>query len=205
MHNAAQDATQTTHDAIDTVWRLEASKLIGTVARLTHDVGASEKLAADAPVAALEQWRQDGVPTNPGAWLTTTAKRRALEWLRHPSMAAAEHEALARVPFARPPPHACGCRCTKPPGAAHGAGPQPVGPAVDPSWPGGAGASRSLAWAAPTRRARSGCAPPNSPATRANASCCSNARTTPRLKEAFMNVHVDGFVVKLKPLTEEQP
>ena len=95
MHDAA------THDAIDTVWRLESAKVIGAVARLTHDVGIAEELAGDALVAALEHWPRNGVPANPGAWLTTTAKRRALDWLRHRSMAAAEHEALARDDEAR--------------------------------------------------------------------------------------------------------
>lgn len=84
-----------THRAIDTVWRLESAKVIAAVARLTRDVGVAEELAADALVAALEHWPRDGVPANPGAWLTTTAKRRALDHLRHRSMAAAEHEALA--------------------------------------------------------------------------------------------------------------
>jgi RNA polymerase sigma factor (sigma-70 family) len=95
------DAAEATHDAIDTVWRLEAAKVIGAVARLTHDVGVAEELAGDALVAAIEHWRRDGVPANPGAWLTTTAKRRALDWLRHRTMAAAEHEALARDDEAR--------------------------------------------------------------------------------------------------------
>ena len=84
-----------THRAIDTVWRLESAKVIAAVARLTRDVGVAEELAADALVAALEHWPKDGVPANPGAWLTTTAKRRALDHLRHRAMAAAEHEALA--------------------------------------------------------------------------------------------------------------
>ncbi len=97
----ADIAAQATHDAIATVWRLEAAKLIGAVARLTHDLGVAEELAGDALVAALEHWRQDGVPANPGAWLTTVAKRRALDWLRHRAMAAAEHEALARDDEAR--------------------------------------------------------------------------------------------------------
>jgi RNA polymerase sigma factor (sigma-70 family) len=87
--------TDATHRAIDTVWRLEAAKVIAAVARITRDVGVAEELAGDALVSALEHWPQDGVPANPGAWLTTTAKRRALDWLRHRSMAAAEHEALA--------------------------------------------------------------------------------------------------------------
>jgi RNA polymerase sigma factor (sigma-70 family) len=52
-------------------------------------------------VAALEHWPQGGVPTNPGAWLTTTAKRRALDHLRHRAMAALEHEALAADDEAR--------------------------------------------------------------------------------------------------------
>ena len=95
MHDAA------THDAIDTVWRLEAARVIGAVARLTHDVGVAEELAGDALVAALEHWPRDGVPVNPGAWLTTTAKRRALDWLRHRTMAAAEHDALALDDAAR--------------------------------------------------------------------------------------------------------
>ena len=88
-------ASHATHDAITAVWRLEAAKLIAVVARLTHDLGVAEELAGDALVAALEHWPRDGVPAKPGAWLTTTAKRRALDHLRHRAMAAAEHEALA--------------------------------------------------------------------------------------------------------------
>jgi len=42
-------------------------------------VGLAEELAQDALVIALEQWPQSGVPDNPGAWLMTTAKRRAIE------------------------------------------------------------------------------------------------------------------------------
>jgi predicted RNA polymerase sigma factor len=94
-------APNATHDAIATVWRLEAAKVIAAVARLTRDVGVAEELAGDALIAALEHWPRDGVPANPGAWLTTTAKRRALDHLRHRAMAAAEHEALARDDEAR--------------------------------------------------------------------------------------------------------
>ena len=88
-------APHATHDAIAAVWRLEAARVIAAVARLTHDVGVAEDLAGDALVAALEHWPREGVPANPGAWLTTTAKRRALDHLRHRAMAAAEHAALA--------------------------------------------------------------------------------------------------------------
>lgn len=100
MH-AAPHGTHATHDAISTVWRLEAARVIAAVARLTRDVGVAEELAGDALVAALEHWPRDGVPANPGAWLTTAAKRRALDHLRHRAMATAGHEALARDSEAR--------------------------------------------------------------------------------------------------------
>ena len=49
---------------------------------MTHDVGMAEDLAQDALVAALEAWPTDGVPTKPGAWLMTIAKRRAVDQFR---------------------------------------------------------------------------------------------------------------------------
>ena len=73
MHSA-------THQAIAAVWRLEAAKLVAVVARMVRDVGVAEELAQDALVAALEHWPRDGVPDNPGAWLMTTAKRRAIDF-----------------------------------------------------------------------------------------------------------------------------
>jgi RNA polymerase sigma factor (sigma-70 family) len=49
---------------------------------MTHDVGMAEDLAQDALVAALESWPADGVPSKPGAWLMTIAKRRAVDAFR---------------------------------------------------------------------------------------------------------------------------
>lgn len=49
---------------------------------MTRDVGLAEELAQDALVAALEQWPETGVPRNPGAWLMTIAKRRAIDLFR---------------------------------------------------------------------------------------------------------------------------
>ncbi|HSW27703.1 MAG TPA: sigma-70 family RNA polymerase sigma factor, partial [Burkholderiaceae bacterium] len=66
------------------------------VARRVRDLGLAEELAQDALVAALEHWPKDGVPNNPGAWLMTTAKNRALDALRHRQMADARHEDIAR-------------------------------------------------------------------------------------------------------------
>jgi RNA polymerase sigma factor (sigma-70 family) len=67
---------------IDAVWKLEAAKIVGGLARLVHDVGLAEELAQDALVAALEQWPEAGIPDNPGAWLTTVARRRAVDHIR---------------------------------------------------------------------------------------------------------------------------
>ncbi len=74
-----------TQAAIETVIRLESARLIAGLARYTGDIGLAEDLAQDAVVAALEQWPADGVPRNPGAWLTTVAKRRAIDFFRRSS------------------------------------------------------------------------------------------------------------------------
>ncbi|WP_425425585.1 RNA polymerase sigma factor [Amycolatopsis marina] len=71
-----------THRAIDAVWRIESPRLIAGLMRIVRDVGLAEELAQDALVAALEQWPESGVPDNPGAWLMTTAKRRAIDLVR---------------------------------------------------------------------------------------------------------------------------
>ncbi|MCC7372811.1 MAG: RNA polymerase sigma factor [Chloroflexi bacterium] len=85
------------HDAnraIEAVWRNEAARLIAGLTRLVRDVGLAEELAGDALVAALEQWPQDGVPRNPGAWLMTIAKRRAVDLLRRKMTLERKHEEI---------------------------------------------------------------------------------------------------------------
>ena len=64
------------------MWRHESARLVAGLTRMTHDLGLSEDLAQDALVAALEQWPDSGVPRNPGAWLMTVAKRRAVDHFR---------------------------------------------------------------------------------------------------------------------------
>ena len=61
---------------------MEAAKVTAVVARLVGDVGLAEDLAQDAFVQALEQWTRDGIPHKPGAWLTATARRRAIDRIR---------------------------------------------------------------------------------------------------------------------------
>ena len=67
---------------VEAVWRIESARLIAALARVTGDVGLAEDLAQDALVAALEQWPAQGVPDNPGAWLTAVARRRRIDTVR---------------------------------------------------------------------------------------------------------------------------
>jgi RNA polymerase sigma factor (sigma-70 family) len=67
---------------LDAIWRIESPKLIAALARMVRDVGRAEDLAQDAFVAALQQWPHEGIPRNPGAWLMTAAKRRAIDLIR---------------------------------------------------------------------------------------------------------------------------
>jgi RNA polymerase sigma factor (sigma-70 family) len=83
-----------THRAIDAIWHMEAGKIVGAVTRMVRDVGLAEEIAQDALVAALESWPESGVPDNPGAWLMATAKRRAIDALRHRAMHAEKEASL---------------------------------------------------------------------------------------------------------------
>jgi len=80
--------------AIHTVFRMESARLIAGLTRVVRDVGLAEELAQDALVTALEHWPASGVPDNPGAWLMTTAKRRALDELRRSKRLTRKHEQL---------------------------------------------------------------------------------------------------------------
>jgi RNA polymerase sigma factor (sigma-70 family) len=88
--------TRDTHRAIDAIWKIESPRLIATIARMVRDVGLAEELAQDALVVALEQWPTAGVPDNPGAWLTQTAKHRAIDRIRRERMAGRKLEALGK-------------------------------------------------------------------------------------------------------------
>jgi RNA polymerase sigma-70 factor, ECF subfamily len=86
--------TPQTRRAIETVWRIESARLIAGLARIVRDVGVAEELAQDALVAALEQWPAEGIPNNPGAWLMTAAKHRAIDAMRHKTLADRKHAQL---------------------------------------------------------------------------------------------------------------
>jgi len=83
-----------THRAIDAVWRIESPRLIAGLARIMRDVGLAEELAQDALVSALEKWPNEGVPDNPGAWLMTAAKHRAIDKIRRSKLIQRKHEEI---------------------------------------------------------------------------------------------------------------
>jgi RNA polymerase sigma-70 factor (ECF subfamily) len=68
--------------SLEAVLRDERTRLTAALVRILGDWDAAEELVQDAAVAALEHWPHDGVPDNPGAWLMTTARRRAVDRLR---------------------------------------------------------------------------------------------------------------------------
>ena len=75
---------------------MESPKIIASLARMVRDIGLAEELAQDALVAALEQWPRDGVPRNPGAWLTAAAKHRAIDRLRRLKLLDRKHAELGQ-------------------------------------------------------------------------------------------------------------
>jgi RNA polymerase sigma factor (sigma-70 family) len=85
-----------THRTIEAVWKIESARVIAGLTRIVRDVGRAEELAQDALVAALEQWPESGIPEKPGAWLMATAKHRAIDSLRHTTLADRKHEDLGR-------------------------------------------------------------------------------------------------------------
>lgn len=80
---------------IEAIWRMESSKLVAALTRMVRDVGLAEDLAQDALVVALEKWPASGLPDNPGGWLMTTAKRRALDHIRRSKLRDQKYVELA--------------------------------------------------------------------------------------------------------------
>jgi len=75
--------TESAARTLDAIWRIEGPRIVATLARMTGDLGLAEDLAQDAVAEALVSWPTQGLPSNPGAWLTAVAKRRAIDaWRR---------------------------------------------------------------------------------------------------------------------------
>jgi RNA polymerase sigma-70 factor (ECF subfamily) len=88
-------ATETVaHDVVDRLFREESGRAVATLIRLLRDFDLAEEVVADTFLVALERWPKDGIPDNPGAWITTTARRRAIDRLRRARRLAEKTEAL---------------------------------------------------------------------------------------------------------------
>jgi RNA polymerase sigma-70 factor (ECF subfamily) len=77
------EPTRPTAEAVEQAFRAEAGAALATVARLVGDLDLAEEAVQDAFVVALRRWPTTGVPDRPGAWITTTARNRAIDVLRH--------------------------------------------------------------------------------------------------------------------------
>jgi RNA polymerase sigma factor (sigma-70 family) len=82
---------------IETVFRIEFPKLVAGLARYVNDIGLAEELAQDALVDALRQWPVEGTPRNPGAWLMTVAKRKAIDRIRRDRVLEDKHAQIAAL------------------------------------------------------------------------------------------------------------
>jgi RNA polymerase sigma-70 factor, ECF subfamily len=81
--------------ALDRIFRAESGPVLATLIRVLGDFQLAEDALQDALTAALETWPKDGLPASPGAWLTTTARRKALDRLRHLKIIEAKRSELA--------------------------------------------------------------------------------------------------------------
>ena len=84
-------------DAVAIAFREEWGRIVATLIRVTGDWDLAEECAQEAFAAALKNWPDNGVPRNPGAWLTTTARHRAVDRLRRSAVGAQKLHEVARA------------------------------------------------------------------------------------------------------------
>ncbi|MGH8888663.1 MAG: RNA polymerase sigma factor, partial [Acidothermaceae bacterium] len=89
--------TSDVEKAVSDAFREEWGRVVATLIRVTGDWDLAEECAQDAFARAFERWPRDGIPTRPGAWLTTTARNRALDALRRRAVEAAKLQEVAAV------------------------------------------------------------------------------------------------------------
>ncbi len=89
--------------AVAEAFRREWGTVVASLIGMTGDWDLAEECAQDAFAAALQRWRRDGIPNRPGAWLTTTARNRAIDRLRRETVGAAKLRQLAATPMGDEP------------------------------------------------------------------------------------------------------
>ncbi|MGC5168812.1 RNA polymerase sigma factor [Luteimicrobium sp. DT211] len=83
--------------AVADVFRAEYGACVATLVRTFHDISLAEEAVQEAFAVAVARWPADGVPPNPGAWITTTARRKALDVVRRESTRPARYAQAALV------------------------------------------------------------------------------------------------------------
>ena len=83
--------------AVEGVFREEWGRAVAILTRVLGDLELAEDAVQDAFTTALERWPRDGTPRNPGAWIVTTARNRAIDRIRRDRVFRQKAEALARL------------------------------------------------------------------------------------------------------------
>jgi RNA polymerase sigma-70 factor (ECF subfamily) len=83
--------------AVERIYREEYGRIVASLVRRFGDIDIAEEAAGEALLAAVERWPRDGVPPNPGGWLTTTAGNRAIDRIRRESHRDAKHQAALMI------------------------------------------------------------------------------------------------------------
>jgi RNA polymerase sigma-70 factor (ECF subfamily) len=81
---------------VERLFREESGRTVATLIRVFGDFDLAEEVVQEAFIVALERWPRDGVPANPGAWITTTARNRAIDRLRRAQVLATKTDELGR-------------------------------------------------------------------------------------------------------------
>ncbi|MGH2592646.1 MAG: sigma factor, partial [Anaerolineae bacterium] len=93
--------TDSTRHFLERVYRQEYGQLLATLIGWLGDLELAEEALQDAFLAAVEHWEREGVPHKPGAWLTTTARRKAIDRIRRSRSDAVEPQELETLPPAQ--------------------------------------------------------------------------------------------------------
>ena len=105
----ATDATE-----LDRIFREESGRVVATLVRLFGDIDIAEEMVQEAFAVAAERWPETGVPPNPGGWLTTTARNRAIDRLRREASRDDRHAQSCAAPRERRAARAGGRRERRP-------------------------------------------------------------------------------------------
>ena len=102
MTDARPDSDSDTEQRIARIYRAEYGRVVASLVRRFGDIDIAEEAAGEALLLAVEKWPVDGVPPNPGGWLTTTAGNKAIDRIRRESHRDSKHRQAAMIADADP-------------------------------------------------------------------------------------------------------